>query len=148
MELERTKEILQSLADGIDPYTGISFPPDSPYQRADTVRALHAALQSLGSSDKPTKPVDPNKPRAGGKWTPEEEDRLRTAHKAGTRIPQLARDHGRTPGAISSRLVKLGLLEDTPTNRTGQASAPPPGISRAPKPPPAKKQPDDDDMPF
>ena len=39
MELDRAKEILQALADGVDPYTGDRFPADGPYQRADTVRA-------------------------------------------------------------------------------------------------------------
>jgi len=40
MELDRAKEIIKALADGVDPYTGERFPADSPYQQADTVRAL------------------------------------------------------------------------------------------------------------
>ena len=45
MELDRAIEIVQSLADGMDPYSGERFPPDSPYQQADTVRVLHMALE-------------------------------------------------------------------------------------------------------
>jgi hypothetical protein len=35
MESDRAKAIIRSLADGINPQTGIAFPPDSPYQQAD-----------------------------------------------------------------------------------------------------------------
>ena len=43
METDRAIEIVQSLADGVDPYSGERFPSGSPYQQADTVRALHLA---------------------------------------------------------------------------------------------------------
>ena len=35
MQLDRAKEIIEALADGVDPYTGEQFPADGPYQRAD-----------------------------------------------------------------------------------------------------------------
>jgi len=47
MEIDRASEIIQQLADGVDPYTGERFQPDSPYQQADTVRALYLALEGL-----------------------------------------------------------------------------------------------------
>ena len=61
MELARTKEIVQALADGVDPYTGDRFPADGPYQRADTVRALHTIIEEAESGKKPKNqnPVDP-----------------------------------------------------------------------------------------
>lgn len=40
MEPDRAIEIVQSLADGVDPHNGERFPFSSPYQQADTVRAL------------------------------------------------------------------------------------------------------------
>lgn len=150
MELDRAKEIIQALADGVDPYTGERFPADGPYQRADTVRALYTALEAL---EKPKRirnprPVDPNKPRAGGPWSPEEEDRLRAAYTAHKPIPEIATDHGRTPGAITARLVKLGLIEDNPANRAGQGNRPPPGTTE-PAPPTSQPGPvDPDDCPF
>ena len=68
-------------ADGRDPATGEQFPPDSPYQQADTVRALYVALEALSSSassapsrdESPRRPVDSNRPKAGGQWSHEEE---------------------------------------------------------------------------
>jgi hypothetical protein len=47
MDTERAIEIVQSLADGVDPYSGERFASDSPYQQADTVRTLHLALEGL-----------------------------------------------------------------------------------------------------
>jgi hypothetical protein len=47
MEPDRAIEIVQSLADGVDPYTDERFPSSSPYQQADTVRALHLAIEGL-----------------------------------------------------------------------------------------------------
>ncbi len=55
METSETLRILQLLADGIDPATGEVYPAAGPYQRADVVRALHAAIRALetGVRDKP-----------------------------------------------------------------------------------------------
>jgi hypothetical protein len=151
VELDRAKEIIEALADGVDPYTEERFPPDGPYQRADTVRALYTALEAL---DKPKRaraprPVDPNKPRAGGPWSAEEEDRLSAAYTTHKPVPEIAADHGRTPGAITARLVKLGLIEDHPANRQGQGNRPPPAATETPRPP--ASQPDSidpEDCPF
>ena len=111
MEFDRVKEIIQALADGVDPYTGEHLPVDSPYQRTDTARALYAILESAEAGKKSKNPADPSKPHAGGKWTPEEEQRLRDAFSVKKPIAEVAADHGRTPGAITARLLKLGLIE-------------------------------------
>jgi hypothetical protein len=150
MDTDRAKEIVKSLADGIDPDTGITFPSDSPYQRTDTVRALYAILEAAESGKKPKKPADPDKPRAGGRWTPEEDEKLRAAFHA--RKPNLypavfediAIDHGRTTGGITSRLVKLGLIEDKHTNRSGQAKRPEAATQLAPP----TVNPSEESMPF
>ncbi len=172
MQLDRAKEIIQALADGVDPYSGDHFPADGPYQRADTVRALHTAIETIdlamsGTARKrPARRADPDKPKAGGPWTPEEEQRLRDAfasHRQSTQhLPaeaqgsanrewakQIAANHGRTPGAISSRLVRLGLLDDTAANRSGHGNAPgskPYPLPSDTAPPPVN--PDDDKIPF
>ncbi len=150
MELDRAKEIIRALADGVDPYTSDQFPPESPYQRADTVRALYTILDAAESEKKPKKPVDPTKPCAGGKWTPDEEQRLRDAFTVHKPIPEIANDHGRTTGAITARLVKLGLIEDNPVNRAGQGNRPPPATTPpTPRPAAPRLGPiDPDDCPF
>src|SRR5689334_268643 len=57
MERKDATKILQSLADGVDPTTGEPFPASSPYQRADVVRALFAAVRALGSVGTVTAPA-------------------------------------------------------------------------------------------
>ncbi len=154
MNTDRAREIVRSLADGIDPETGSPFPPDSPYQRADTVRALYAILEAAESGKKTRKPADPEKLHAGGKWTPEEEDRLRAAFHASKPIKEIARDHGRTTGGITSRLVKLGLIEDKPSRRPvqGESSEPamprPSPVTAEPNPPSQTDPINPDDCPF
>jgi len=49
MDSTRARTILESLADGLDPAIGAPFQPDSPYQQAETVRALHADPRTLNS---------------------------------------------------------------------------------------------------
>jgi hypothetical protein len=139
METPRAIEILRTLADGRDPVTGQPFPPSSPYQQADTVRALYVALEALSSSaasalapqcahrstagapreKTPRRPIDPNHPKAGGPWSPDEEQQLRDAFAAQQPIPEIATAHGRTAGAITARLVKLGLLDPSAADHPG-----------------------------
>ena len=69
MEPDRAIEIVQALADGVDPYTGERFPSDSPYQQADTVSALHLALEGLTKLRRSTaRKTGPGRP-----WTEDEE---------------------------------------------------------------------------
>lgn len=49
MELSNAIQIVQALADGVDPHTGEAFPDNSPYQHPQTVRALFTAVKALES---------------------------------------------------------------------------------------------------
>ena len=49
--------------------------------------------------------------QAGARWMAEDDMRLRELFQEGTPIAQLAKEFGRTYGAIRSRLKKLGLVE-------------------------------------
>jgi hypothetical protein len=101
--------------------------------------------------------VDPNRPKIGTARTPEEEQQLRDAFTAHTPIPDIATTHGRTVGAITARLLKLGLIEDTATKRAGQGNRPasrpvPPPTSSSIRPTPAAPaeltQEEKDNLPF
>lgn len=122
MEAQKAAEIIRALADGRDPITGEAFPPDSPYQQADTVRALFVALEVLKRQKhvRGKRPGDPNRPKMGAPWTPDEEQQLRDGFAAQKTIPELAAMHGRTASAITSRLVKMGLIEEDPSDRAGR----------------------------
>lgn len=77
--------------------------------------ALDAAFEFLGVRSKvarePASLEEIRKlyPRAYEKWTEEEDERLRGLFNQGMKLKAIARDLQRQPGAISSRLVKLGL---------------------------------------
>jgi predicted GIY-YIG superfamily endonuclease len=111
MNTNRAIEIVSKLADGINPYTGESFKPDSAYQHPDTVRALYKAkeaLERLANYERRQENLPEN---AGVSWSQEEEERLVKAFDKGTGIKDLAKLHKRTEGAIKARLARLGKIE-------------------------------------
>lgn len=70
MEISRVKEVLTLLAEGIDPTTGEIFPPQSPYQNPEIVRALFGALGYLAAAQTPAQ-KKPGPDQAGTPWTAE-----------------------------------------------------------------------------
>lgn len=104
MDISRAKEIVRSLADGIDPTTGEVFPIDSVYNAPDVIRALFTLLEKVNCDES----SDPLR-NAGKPWTNEEDVRLQKAYIAKRKISDIANEHGRSNGAIISRLEHLGL---------------------------------------
>ena len=107
MEPDRAIEIVQALADGVDPFTGERFPPGSPYQQADTVRALHLALEGLTKLRRSTT----RKTGPGRAWTEDEEKDLLREFDDKIDVEEIAAKHERTKGAIWARLEKLGRIQ-------------------------------------
>lgn len=72
--------------------------------------ALRDALRAL----------DPEAPRAarpgpanrGKPWAPDDDERVSTGFQAGIEPAAIAREVGRTRGAVVARLVRLGLMEE------------------------------------
>ena len=110
MDVSKARHILCSLAEGVDPQTGEVFPADSPYQHPDTVRALFAAIQALGKQEQRQRREQYLPANAGKPWDKSEDDQLCADFDQGMTVKQLSQRHGRTRGAIQSRLVKLGKL--------------------------------------
>jgi len=107
LETEEATRILQQLADGVNPYTGERFPADSPYQQADTVRALHLALEGLTKLRRATE----RKTGPGRPWSEDEEKELLRQFDDKVDVEQIAKEHERTTGAIWARLEKLGRIQ-------------------------------------
>ena len=108
------EDLIRSLAawrDGVDPATGAPLAPDHPAQRTDFLRVVCAAIDALGALGAIAASGRAN---AGRPWSPSEDGLLTHAHRAGMSIAELSRAHERTPGAITARLVKLGLIEMPP----------------------------------
>lgn len=108
MNLGKALEVLKKLAEGIDPFTGEVFPPDSPYQNVQTVRALYKAIYLIEKvQSKKTRPSNAGKP-----WSDEESRLLASQYDSGMPIGQIANAHQRTKVAIAARLVRLGKVEN------------------------------------
>jgi hypothetical protein len=66
------------------------------------------------------------RPNARRPWSDEEEERLRAAWGRGEPVGRIAGEHGRSPHAIQSRLLKLGLITlDHPESPVRRAEPPP-----------------------
>lgn len=114
MSPQEALHIIQTLADGIDPLTGEVLSDQSPFNQPDVIRALFAAAQALGApTERMSTPSRAEKKaeNAGTSWPPEEDERLVREYDADVDLTELAKRHGRTKGAIKSRLVKLGRIE-------------------------------------
>ncbi|HEX6094965.1 MAG TPA: hypothetical protein VF432_01475 [Thermoanaerobaculia bacterium] len=95
MERDQVISILDSLAEG---------------QPEFVVEALTTAKNALKNHERPA--------AAGARWTPEEDAILACEFDGGMSVREIARKHGRTSGAITIRLVKLGKLDSaTVTSR-------------------------------
>lgn len=108
MDITRAKELLSTLADGMDPFTGELLPQNHVCNQPEMIRALHEILNALPSEKRKDLPRNAGKP-----WTDIEEEKLLDEFDSGMTISAIAKEHGRSKGAIESRLVNLGKITDT-----------------------------------
>lgn len=129
MTPKEAQQVIETLAAGIDPETGEVLPRDNPLNNPQVVRALFVAAKALdqqaGKRDRPRAAAAAN---AGKPWTEAQDQQLAAAFDAGTTLAELTRAHGRTRGAITSRLIRLGRIQpgNAPPNASPSAAAAPP----------------------
>lgn len=100
------------------PVKGESFKHDRVMIFEDHIKQFERALKKIFSLfEEKSKAYDVDEirkefPKAYAKWTPEEDALLSETFRNDTRktISDLSKSFGRKPGAISSRLNKLGLI--------------------------------------
>jgi hypothetical protein len=121
MQLGEAIAAIDSLANGIDPVTGQPLPNPGPYHHPHVIRALFTVLSHL--REKGAMPDGPNAEaampnvarnlpeRVGKPWTPAEDEQLIAEFHAAVEFRDMAKMHGRTRGAIVSRLTKLGEIQ-------------------------------------
>jgi len=110
MESHKALGIIESLADGVNPFTGEIFPEDSPYQNPEVIRALHKAVGPLEKTVQREKRRRSLPERAGEPWDDSESELLLKRFNGGVEISKIAKEHKRTTGAIKSQLLKLGKI--------------------------------------
>ena len=109
-EIIRNLAILEALADGVDPFTGDDLPGQSVCLDAKIRPALIAAMEALEKERDRTARRATLPSKAGNPWDSEQDQGLVEGFEEGASFADLARKHGRTEGAIRSRLTKLGKL--------------------------------------
>jgi hypothetical protein len=115
MEQPDVRQILQTLVQGLDPFTGARLAPDSVCRRKEVVEALLSGISALDAQAARTRRRAQLPQNLGRPWSEEEEQRLGDAFRAGQGLPSIAAEHPRTLAAIEARLERMGLL--TPEQR-------------------------------
>lgn len=120
MELEKAKETVFALTNGVDPMTGEVLPDVSPYNDPRVLRALFALLEASKYYRKPKQSLeekqqenlDSGRPRnAGLPWSDDLRAEVASRYQSGTTIDELATHFERTRGAIVSELERQGLID-------------------------------------
>ena len=111
MEIERAKEILMILSDGVDPITGEIFPEESPYHHPDVIRALMTSVYHLEQIQRREKRKRNLPDNAGKRWTADEINSLMDDFEQGLSVKELSGKFQRTRTSIHSKLLQLGKIE-------------------------------------
>jgi transposase-like protein len=109
-QLQRARQILEALQQGLHPATGRELPSDSIANDIDVNRAFGTAVLAVDQMRARMERRAQLPGNVGRSWTKEEEDTLVAAIKSGDTVPDIAARHGRTVRSIEARLEKLGLI--------------------------------------
>lgn len=104
MDIIQAKEIVRTLANGVDPTTGEILSAENVYNNPEIIRALFTLLEEVNKETTRTPLRNAGKP-----WTDIEDSKLRDEFLSKLKISDIAKEHGRSYGAIESRLEHLGL---------------------------------------
>lgn len=106
MDITRAKEIIELLADGVNPITGEILSDNDSCNQVEVVRAFHTILCHVG-----TKNLQKELPKnAGRPWTKEADKKLQELYTSGMSKQDICIELSRSLGSITSRLNKLGLF--------------------------------------
>lgn len=108
MDINRAKEIISTLAEGVDPTTGEVLPDNSVCNKGEIVRAFYAVLSHLDEK-KPKKNMPAN---AGKPWSKEDETLLADLYRSGASKKDICNTLQRTTTGIAARLVHLGIIDN------------------------------------
>jgi len=119
MELNQSRQIVNTLAQGVHPTTGEVFPPESPYNDPEVIRALYSILESVKGLRQPRKSLEERRREntelgrplnAGLPWTDEDRAVVRSGFKEGMTIEKLSADLGRSSAAIVAEIIRQDLV--------------------------------------
>jgi hypothetical protein len=126
MELTKAIKTLEVLADGVNPLTGEVFQREAPYNDPIVIRSLFTVLESIKAikprrktpAERQQDNIKNGRPKnAGLPWTDELRTDMAAKFQKGKSVDKLAADFERTTGAITSELVRQGLVDATAVTR-------------------------------
>ena len=106
MTPEQARQLIVTLADGVDPQSGEPLEDEHLLNRPRVLRAMLLAAQAL--ADKAQAHARPAPAKAGSPWSEDEDQRLGAEFDQGLSLAELMKAHQRSRGAISARLLRLG----------------------------------------
>ena len=111
MKAMEAVKIIGALSYGRSPFIDEALAQDSVFARTEVKEALQLAHERLVSAanaemKKPNQP-----PNAGSPWKPAEDELLAKEFDQSVAIDEIARLHGRTRWAITTRLEHLGKIK-------------------------------------
>ena len=122
MDIKEATDILEILANGIEPSSGNKIPAGSPYNSPDVIRALYTCInyikhppkrQRKSVEEKRAENIKKGLPQNSGMpWTEDLKMDLVSQFKSGIQPNALSRKFERTRGAIISELKKLGEITE------------------------------------
>ena len=119
MDIEASRTIVKTLAQGVHPATGEVFPPDSPYNDPEVIRALFSILESVKQVRQPRKSLDERRREnielgrpmnSGLPWSDEDRALVASEFQKGTTIEKLADTLGRSSSSIVAEVIRQDLV--------------------------------------
>jgi hypothetical protein len=116
MELKEAIATVRALADGLNPTTREPLDPNDACRQPQAVKALNRAIGALlAQQDR-----EQRNPANGGRaWSRAEDKQVCDEVGQGKDINDIAKAHNRTVPAIAARLVKLGKVAPTKSDKSG-----------------------------
>lgn len=113
MDILYAKNMIQALAEGINPITGEILPQSDVCNQVEVVRAFYTILQHLNTENqKEETKTESTRPANSGKpWTTEEDELLIQEFYSKKSFSEMAKKHQRTSNAIKARLERLDLIK-------------------------------------
>lgn len=110
MDIERARELLATLADGVNPLTGEVLDDDNVCNQPDIIRALHTAVFAL--SMRPITSGSDIPPNSGKAWSRSADEKLCRMFDAGWSAQKICEAMGRSVDGVAARLVRLGKIAE------------------------------------
>jgi len=119
MELNESRNIVKTLAQGVHPTTGEAFPTDSPYNDPEVIRALFSILEFVKFAKKPKRSIDDRRQQnielgrpanSGLPWSEADRETVRSDFREGMSVEKLAAKLGRSSGSIVAEVIRQDLL--------------------------------------